>query len=96
MTAVRTDVARKIIENLTIEGLLPIEFCATLEYVEWSGPWKDLRFIQNVELENTWIVDDNVAYIHPEQYQNWIEVKEYDPYNEDDKELLKVIENAKR
>ncbi len=90
MTAVRSDLARDVIELLLIEGLIPAAISDRLEIVEWSGPFKDLRFIKDADLNETWIVDDQERYIHPDQKSNWVPIVEYDPWIQDDAELLKV------
>ena len=43
-TSVETSDAREVMEELARSDQVPAGFLARLEYVEWSGEHKDLRF----------------------------------------------------
>lgn len=78
------------------EGLAP-DWFAELEYVNWTGPTKDLAFIPNCQLTTTVLVDDCQLYIHPGQQQNWIKIPQFsNPYPDDDRELEKTISVLQR
>ncbi|MDM0068363.1 NIF family HAD-type phosphatase [Variovorax sp. J31P207] len=85
------EVARLLVE----EGQAPAWF-AELEYVSWAGRTKDLAFIQGAEVDETLLVDDFEAYVHPGQQERWVRAEHFDyPYPDTDSglaEVLKVLE----
>jgi hypothetical protein len=90
-TAVSEERTRMIIRILAEEGDAPIWFADSLEYVVWNGQYKDLKFVTGVDVHEVLLVDDQEAYVHPEQKDQWIPVKEYEsPYSQDDDELVFV------
>lgn len=56
-TAVSEPRFREIAERLVADGYAPAWF-AQIEYVTWSGPFKDLRFIAGANVEHVVLVDD--------------------------------------
>lgn len=50
-----------------------------LEYAEWEGTYKDLRFALNAIPAEVVIVDDG-GWIRADQQGQWIGIAEYDPY----------------
>ena len=90
-TAVSLSKVRKIIDLLYAEGLIPAQLYHNWEYIEWSGEFKNLDFIEGVDNDECVIIDDQQAYIHPEQTDNWIQIREFVyPYYESDRELIKM------
>lgn len=86
-TTVRETLFRKVARLLVEEGLAP-EWFADVEYVDWSGDKKDLRFIENVEPAEVLLVDDFERYVHPEQLAQWVKAAYFGhPYSSDDAEL---------
>lgn len=94
-TTVREPLFRAIASGLVQEGTAPGWF-AELEYVEWSGPTKDLRFIPNVHMPFALLVDDLRDYVHPGQESLWVPIAQFcSPYSEADDELAATIQTLK-
>ncbi len=86
-TAVSTPRARSIVELLANEGTAPSWF-GQVAIVEWSGPYKDLRFAGIEDPTTGLLVDDLESYILPEQKAQWISIEPYvSPYSDQDREL---------
>jgi hypothetical protein len=95
-TAVSEERTRMIARTLEENGEVPAWFSDSLEYVTWSGQYKDLKFVEGINIQEVLLLDDQEAYIHPEQKQQWLPVKEYQaPYAEEDDELKQLIEFIK-
>jgi hypothetical protein len=91
-TAVSEERTRLIIRTLAENGDVPAWFLDSLEFVTWSGQYKDLKFVEGTNIQEVLLLDDQEAYIHPEQKEQWLPVKEYQsPYAEDDDELKQLI-----
>ena len=92
-TAVSEERTRMIARTLVENGDVPAWFSDSLEYIVWSGQYKDLNFIKGAGIQEVVLVDDQEAYIHPEQKEQWLPVKEYQaPYAEEDDELKRLSE----
>ncbi len=87
-TTVDADDAREVVDHLVGNGHCPEEFAARLEYIEWNGEHKDLRFIPDANPEETLLVDDDAGWIDPSQHEQWIPVTPWS--GAPDKELLRV------
>lgn len=82
-TAVRSALATSIVKSLAEEGLAPAWF-QDITLVEWSGPHKDLGFIQGHQPQRALLVDDQQSYIKPDQHGQWIHIQEFaHPYPQD-------------
>ena len=80
------DVAALLVER----GEAPAWF-EGIEYVSWSGDYKDLRFIKGARPETAALLDDDGDYVHPEQLHQWIEIAPFErPYPAEDGELARV------
>ncbi len=89
-TAVSETRVAGIKQNLVTYNDAPAWF-VEVENVRWSGPFKDLNFVGGVAPEQILIVDDQEAYIHPDQKVNWIPIVEFEPpYPPDDTGLQTV------
>ena len=77
-TCVDTADAREVLEELSRRGFVPPELLARLEYVEWCGEHKDLRFIRAATPEEVLLVDDDPGWVHPDQRGRWVEVAAWD------------------
>ena len=94
-TAVREATFRSVAQGLVDSGDAPAWF-ADLEYVNWHGTAKDLRFIKDACIEDIVLVDDFEGYVMAEQKQHWIAIKSYEnPYGTDDRELLLTLEELR-
>lgn len=76
-TTVSEDRFRSIADRLVQEGHAPPWF-ASIEYVTWNGPTKDLAFIPGARPDDAILVDDFAAYVHPGQESRWVEVEHFD------------------
>lgn len=82
---------RAIASSLVKEKVAPRWF-AEIEYIHWSGEYKDLSFISNSLLEEILLVDDYEGYIHPDQKNRWIFIPQFShPYSSTDNELLNLL-----
>jgi NLI interacting factor-like phosphatase len=98
-TAVNEVCFRSIARTLA-EAQDVLAWFVDLEYINWSGTYKDLSFIPQGTIdsfgtlrERTILIDDRIEYIHPDQKDRWLEIPGYEyPYPDDDLELDKVME----
>jgi hypothetical protein len=89
-TSVREEVFRSIAKELVKEGYAPKWF-AEMEYIQWEGETKNLKFIRGSNLYNIVLIDDYSLYVEPGQEDNWIEIDQFDfPYSENDNELFNI------
>lgn len=92
-TAVPGDRCHQILATLTDEGVLPRAFVERCEHVSWSGPYKDLRFVEGADPRAVLLVDDQEPCVHPEQRDRWIAVHEFaPPYPASDDGLERLME----
>lgn len=91
-TAVSKRIAMMVLNDLSAQGAIPDTFVEQIEYIEWDGSYKDLRYIPQTSLPEVVIVDDDEGWILPEQQAHWIGIAAYDPYliHGEDTELLRV------
>jgi hypothetical protein len=86
-TAVSEDRARAVLRSLVQAGDAPPWFEA-VEYVDWSGAFKDVSFVTGTQPGEVVLVDDQEAYVHPEQRRQWVPIEEFAwPYPETDTAL---------
>jgi NLI interacting factor-like phosphatase len=91
-TAVNEVHFRSIARTLVEVGDVPAWF-VDLEYINWTGTYKDLSFIPQGTFDRTILIDDRIEYIHPNQKDRWIEIPGYEhPYPNDDRELDIMME----
>ncbi|MFT5674332.1 MAG: hypothetical protein ACI808_000247 [Paraglaciecola sp.] len=75
---------RSIADLLVNEGTAPKWF-SEIEYINWSGTYKDLSLIPRATVCSTLLLDDFVGYVHPEQHESWIEIENFgSPYSHSD------------
>jgi NLI interacting factor-like phosphatase len=90
-TAVNEVRFRSISRTLVEAHDVPAWF-VDLEYINWTGTYKDLSFIPQGTIDRTILIDDRIEYIRPDQKDRWLEIPSYEyPYPDDDLELDKVI-----
>lgn len=84
------------IANVLVKEKVVPDWFKDLEYINWQGEKKDLRYIDD-NIDNILIVDDYEEYIMEEQKSQWIKINQFEyPYGKEDKELLKIIEIIKK
>ncbi len=81
-TAVKEDRFRAIARTLVTDGLAPPWFFE-IEYVRWSGRYKDLTPLMNEHRCPVVLVDDHADYVQPDQRQHWISIVPFDPRRPD-------------
>jgi NLI interacting factor-like phosphatase len=77
-TCVEQQVAQEILTQLSSRGYVPAEFLDRLEYVEWGGEHKDLGFIPDCDPKAVLLVDDDPAWIRPDQRNRWVAIAAWD------------------
>lgn len=87
---------RMIASLLVSEGVAPDWFQA-VEYVDWEGPVKDLKFVCEAAPDEVILVDDIDLVVHTEQRSQWVRIESFvAPYSDTDTELKRVLEELKR
>ena len=70
--------AREVLEALARSGHVPPRLLARLEYVDWAGEYKDLRFVPGAFPGEVLLVDDDPGWVRPDQRDRWIAVTAWD------------------
>ena len=89
-TAISEPRFRQVAHTLVADHFAPPWF-KFLEYIHWSGPYKDLAFIPHADPSAVILVDDNPGYIKPGQEAQWIQAREFAPPYEPDAELDRIL-----
>ena len=91
-TSVSQRIAYEVLDDLSQQGYIPKEFIDKVEYIEWEGEHKDLRYVSKARSSEILLIDDDEGWIKPEQKSQWIAIGEYDPYlvEGEDRELVRV------
>jgi hypothetical protein len=87
-TTVEQADAQEILAELARRGDVPSEWLSRLEYVEWTGEYKDLHFVSNSLPEDVLLVDDDPGWVRPDQRDQLIAIAPWD--GGDDDELLRI------
>lgn len=91
-TAVDEPRFRTIANLLVSEHLAPSWF-ADLEYIKWDKSIKNLLNVPCAGPQDVLLVDDQEAYIHPDQKDQWIKIAQFEsPYDKEDGEFNKIID----
>jgi hypothetical protein len=77
-TCVDPGEAREILDDLSRRGHVPTEWLARLEYVAWSGEYKDLGFVPDSLPEEVLLVDDDPGWIRPDQRDRLVVIAAWD------------------
>lgn len=94
-TSVPEPRARGIVELLAREEHAPSWF-SRLDFTQWHGATKDLRFI-TPEPGAALLLDDHAAYVHPGQERWWVHVPLFaPPYEACDQGLAQALQNLRR
>ncbi len=94
-TAVSEPRFRQVADNLVADRHVPPWF-KYLEYIHWSGPYKDLGFVPHADPANVILVDDNPNYVKPGQEDRWIRAEGFVPPYEGDQELDRILTELRR
>jgi hypothetical protein len=87
-TTVEEADAREVLQELARGGHVPLDLLARLEFIAWSGEYKDLMFIPNVSPADVLLVDDDAGWVHPDQRGQWVPIAAWDGGS--DNELRRV------
>lgn len=95
-TAVSQTRVKDIINNLLESRDIPEWFKTDVDYIIWTGIYKNLNYIPNIKLGEVLLLDDQEAYILPEQKEYWVLVPEFEyPYCDTDNTLKLIIQSLK-
>ena len=95
-TAVNQSRFREIARTLVEREKVPNWF-TEVEYIEWTGNYKDLSFVPDVTPNQVLLIDDRQEYVNPKQINQWIYIPGYDfPYSQIDCELEEVVQKLSR
>ncbi len=87
-TTVEEADAREVLSDLAARGFVPPALFARLEFVGWSGEYKDLAFVPGVPPADVRLVDDDGGWVRPDQRGQWVPVAPWD--GGPDAELVRV------
>jgi hypothetical protein len=90
-TTVEESVAREVLADLAAKGFVPRTLRERVEYIDWSGEFKDLRFIPDTTPEHVWLVDDDASWIRPEQRSQWIAIAPWDDGPDEELQRLMTV-----
>ena len=93
-TTVESTDARGVLESLAKKGEVPFALLDRLEYIDWNGEFKDLRFIKGASPDEIILADDDEGWIHPDQENQWIPVAPF--YGDPDDELSRLRREIER
>jgi hypothetical protein len=77
-TTVDESDAREIMEALADQGYVSPALLARLEYVGWSGEYKDLGFVADATPGEVVLVDDDAGWVRPDQRAWWVSIAAWD------------------
>ncbi|MFO0841633.1 MAG: NIF family HAD-type phosphatase [Gemmataceae bacterium] len=66
--------AREVLADLAERGHVPTELLARLEFVEWSGEYKDLAFVPGVTPAEVLLLDDDPGWVRADQRGQWVAI----------------------
>lgn len=92
-TAVHPTRARQVITSLATMGDTPSSF-KDIEIVKWQGAYKDLTYLNILDINRARLIDDQESYVHPDQKRLWIPIEEWNYRHrpEQDWELERVMD----
>jgi hypothetical protein len=82
-TTVDEPTAREVLDDLAGRGHVPPEMLERVEYVEWHGEFKDLRFVLDARPEEVLLIDDDASWIRPDQTSQWLAIPPWDGSGQD-------------
>lgn len=77
-------------DDLVASGHAPAEFVARLEYVNWSGEYKDLTFVPDAAPADVVLVDDDGGWVAPGQHGQWLEIERWDGGSDHELDRVRV------
>jgi hypothetical protein len=77
-TTVEEPDAREVMTDLDRAGHLPAGLLGRLEFVAWTGEYKDLAFVPGVSPAEVVLLDDDAGWVRPDQRGQWVPVAAWD------------------
>ncbi|WP_161967815.1 NIF family HAD-type phosphatase [Fimbriiglobus ruber] len=77
-TTVEEADAREAMTDLDRAGHLPPGLLDRLEFVGWSGEFKDLTFVPGAAINEVVLVDDDAGWVRRDQRDQWVPVAAWD------------------
>jgi hypothetical protein len=77
-TTVEEADAREVLADLDRAGHLPPGLLGRLEFVAWTGEYKDLAFVPSASPAEVVLVDDDAGWVRPDQRGQWVPVAAWD------------------
>jgi hypothetical protein len=77
-TTVEEADARDVLQDLARRGHLPAGLLHRLEYITWSGAYKDLGVVPGTVPEAVLLVDDDGGWVRPDQRDRWVAIAGWD------------------
>lgn len=77
-TTVEESDARAVLTDLQTQGQVSGTLLARLEYIAWTGEFKDLTFIPQARVDEVVLVDDDAGWVRPDQRGQWLPIRPWD------------------
>jgi hypothetical protein len=90
-TTVEEADAREVVGDLARRGHLPPGLLERLEYVDWSGEYKDLGFVPDAVTEAVLLVDDDGGWVRPDQRSRWVAIAGWDGGPDHELERVRTV-----
>ncbi len=94
-TTVEEADAREVLSELTDRRQVPAALFDRLEYVAWSGEYKDLAFVAGVVADEVLIVDDDAGWVRPDQRTSWVSIAGWDGGPDDELKRIQAVLEAR-
>ena len=83
--------AREVMSDLFRSGHVPLSLYTRLEYVDWSGEFKDLSFIRGVAATDVVLVDDDEGWVRPDQRDRWVSIAGWEGGSDSELSRVKAV-----
>lgn len=83
--------AREVLDDLARRGHVPSGLLDRLEYVGWSGEYKDLTFIAGTTPDEVLLVDDDAGWVRPDQRGRWVSIAAWDGGPDDELRRIRAV-----
>lgn len=77
-TTVEEADACEVLADLDRAGYLPAGLLDRLEFVAWTGEYKDLGFVAGAAPSEVVLIDDDDGWVRPDQRGQWVPVAPWD------------------
>lgn len=94
-TTVEEADALEVLNQLADHGAIPPGLLDVLQYLDWTGEFKDIAFVPGALPGQVLLVDDDSGWIRPDQSDSWVPVIGWDG-EPSDRELWRVRAELER